>query len=586
MKPRRESGFALLLVFLMAAAIAITLYMQIPRVAFQSQRQKEQLLIERGEQYQRAIQLFVRANGRYPGKIEDLENFNNRRFLRGRYKDPITGKDEWRLVHVNAAGVLYDSVANKKKADEKTASSTEGQYVGVMPGLGETLPGQQNTNNPALRRRPSEGGAPAAVIGPDGQPIQVETTGIAPMPGQPLPPGAQPVPAGQPLPPGQPMTGIPGFPGAQPGGAPNPTGAMPVYPVGQNNPAQPGFNPANPNQLGPAPVGANNFGAPVLPGVPNPPGGIPPGQGFPNRQQNPVQLGVGQPGLGQAPNFGQQPGFGQTPAQPAGGQSSVGSQPYVGGGGSSVGSQPYVGGSSSVGAQPYMPGGVNPNPMPGNVGQMPQGFQPGGMQPGGLPPNFPQPFPQPGGGQPNFPQGSFQANPQVPQGAAPNQATQMIQNILTSPRQGGLGGAQPGGTQIGGGIAGVASLSEDPAIMTYNDHSNYNEWEFIYDFSKQRPLANLSGGGVVGTPVSQIGTPAGPAPGGGIGTGGIGTLGGGIGGGAIGGGPGAGAGPGLAMAPGAPAAGGNTPGTPAGGQNPAGAAGQPQLPTNLRMGRP
>ena len=57
---KNESGFALLLVFLMAAILAISLYMEIPRVAFETQRQKEQLLVERGEQYKRAIQLFVR----------------------------------------------------------------------------------------------------------------------------------------------------------------------------------------------------------------------------------------------------------------------------------------------------------------------------------------------------------------------------------------------------------------------------------------------------------------------------------------------------------------------------------------------
>jgi hypothetical protein len=43
-----ESGFALLLVFLMASLIAISLYMEMPRVAFQAERQKEQLLMERG----------------------------------------------------------------------------------------------------------------------------------------------------------------------------------------------------------------------------------------------------------------------------------------------------------------------------------------------------------------------------------------------------------------------------------------------------------------------------------------------------------------------------------------------------------
>src|SRR5438105_15231622 len=97
---QKESGYALMFVFLMAAVIAISLYMEIPRVAFETQRQKEQLLVERGEQYKRAIQLFMRANQRWPSKIEDLESTNNRRFLRKRYVDPMIGKDEWRVIHV------------------------------------------------------------------------------------------------------------------------------------------------------------------------------------------------------------------------------------------------------------------------------------------------------------------------------------------------------------------------------------------------------------------------------------------------------------------------------------------------------
>ena len=69
-----ERGFALLIVFLMAAAIALMLYQQMPRVAFESERDKEELLIDRGEQYKRAIQLYLAGeqaiSGAYrgPGK--------------------------------------------------------------------------------------------------------------------------------------------------------------------------------------------------------------------------------------------------------------------------------------------------------------------------------------------------------------------------------------------------------------------------------------------------------------------------------------------------------------------------------------
>src|SRR5271165_705494 len=105
---RGESGFAMLLVFVMAAVIAISMYYEMPRVAFESQRMREQLAIDRANEYKRAIQLFYRKYRTYPQNLDDLETTRNIRFLRRRYKDPLTGKD-WRLVHVGPGGQLTDS---------------------------------------------------------------------------------------------------------------------------------------------------------------------------------------------------------------------------------------------------------------------------------------------------------------------------------------------------------------------------------------------------------------------------------------------------------------------------------------------
>ena len=80
------------MVFVMAAVIAITLYIEMPRVAFESQRAKEQLLVDRGNEYKRAIQLFYRKMKRFPAKIEDLESTSNIRFLRRRYQRPYDRK--------------------------------------------------------------------------------------------------------------------------------------------------------------------------------------------------------------------------------------------------------------------------------------------------------------------------------------------------------------------------------------------------------------------------------------------------------------------------------------------------------------
>lgn len=171
-----ESGFAMLLIFAMASIVAISLYFALPRVAFESQRDKEQTLIDRGEQYKRSIQLFVRKNKRWPAKVEDLENTNGIRYLRRRYVDPMTGKDEWRLIHVNN-GILTDSLIKKK--DAKDAKSVDNFITELSPIGGVT--DTQGGVNPGLRKRASDqtpqsstdGSSPPTpgVIGPNGQPI-------------------------------------------------------------------------------------------------------------------------------------------------------------------------------------------------------------------------------------------------------------------------------------------------------------------------------------------------------------------------------------------------------------------------------
>src|SRR5579864_8989409 len=115
-----ESGFALLLVFVLAAGIAIGMYMELPRVAFESQRMREQMAIDRGMQYAHAIQLFQRKFGAFPQNLDDLETKRNIRFLRHRYMDPLTGK-EYRLIHVGPAGMLTDSLVQPAPAPGQSA---------------------------------------------------------------------------------------------------------------------------------------------------------------------------------------------------------------------------------------------------------------------------------------------------------------------------------------------------------------------------------------------------------------------------------------------------------------------------------
>ncbi len=392
-RPRRnsKSGFALLLVFLMAAILAIALYEEIPRVGFQTQRNKEQLLMERGEQYKIAIRRFQRTNGRYPANLDELEKLNNKRFLRQRYKDPLTGKDEWRLIHT-ANGMLTDSKNQQQgQGKDKPVNMSDG-FLAEMPGLGSTPAGTGGANA-AARRRASEGGT-------------TDPTGQIPGSGAPLP-GAN----GQLGPNGQPVTSangnVPGAPGMPPG----------------------------------------------IPGVPGLPG------------TNPGAT----PGMPGAPVNSQ---TGGASAQPAGNS-------FVGSG------TPFLGGGSPVGAQPNNPAGTNPV----YAGQNPAYPTAAGSN----------------GAAPGFP------NPGATTGQA-NQAAGMINSILTSPRPGGLAGIQSQAGVSGGGvgIAGVASTLDADSIMEYADHTNYSEWEFIYDGRWQPPADPRQGNG--GTAVSQMGNMSGSSP--------------------------------------------------------------------------
>ena len=399
-----ESGYALLFVYCMAATVAILLYMQLPRAAFEAQRDKEQLLIDRGEQYTRAITLYVRKFNRFPADFDALESSQNLRFLRRRYPDPMTGKDEWRIIHVGPGGVFTDSVLYTKKKDpnqpqaEKQTFITEMQQVGGNPVDPNAA---QNVNAGTRRRASDQAGAPGQAGA-----VEVNTP-----PGS-LDPNAQHLPGavdanGQPLPGpvgpnGQPMQGtigpngqpIPGFNGLQPGQVPNgPVQVLPdgrVVPVGVGNQALP------PPQTPPA--------FQLTPGAPTQPAGqFPPGVAV-------------QPGAQQPSGFGIQPGM------------------------------PAIGAAAAIINNQLL----NPRPggAPAGIGQAVDQF-----------------------GRPVAAPATPAVGTPVSQAAPP----------------------QTGQTIIGGGIGGVASKKEQEGIKTYRDRTTYNEWEFVYDLTKDTSMAGRAG---------------------------------------------------------------------------------------------
>jgi type II secretory pathway pseudopilin PulG len=124
-----QRGYMLITLMLALAMITIGLLVVLPEIKQQIRRDREEELRHRGTAYMRAIQHFYKKFGRYPSRVEELENTNNIRFLRKRYKDPInrdpaTGKErDFKFLH------------------QTDISLNNGPVLGQTPGQGG-LPGQ------------------------------------------------------------------------------------------------------------------------------------------------------------------------------------------------------------------------------------------------------------------------------------------------------------------------------------------------------------------------------------------------------------------------------------------------------------
>src|SRR5450755_1357746 len=100
---RNENGYIMLTLLLAMALMVIFAGVIVPSITFEIKHDREEEMIHRGVQYSRAIRTYYKKFGRYPTKIEDLENTNNLRFLRKRYKDPENCKNgkcaDFKLLH-------------------------------------------------------------------------------------------------------------------------------------------------------------------------------------------------------------------------------------------------------------------------------------------------------------------------------------------------------------------------------------------------------------------------------------------------------------------------------------------------------
>jgi len=99
-RAHRQQGYVLLTMMLFLTLVLIAATAAAPKIAFQIKRDREEELIHRGVEYSRAIRKFSKRTGRFPNRLEELEDTSGLRFIRKLYKDPITGGD-FKLLHVS-----------------------------------------------------------------------------------------------------------------------------------------------------------------------------------------------------------------------------------------------------------------------------------------------------------------------------------------------------------------------------------------------------------------------------------------------------------------------------------------------------
>lgn len=113
------------------AILSVMMLVALPTWRHQAQREKEAELIFRGEQYARAIGLYQRKlAGALPPSIDILVE---QKFLRKKYKDPITGDDFLPVFANSAAGMQQQPGGAPVPARGRGAMTFQSQTRGAQP---------------------------------------------------------------------------------------------------------------------------------------------------------------------------------------------------------------------------------------------------------------------------------------------------------------------------------------------------------------------------------------------------------------------------------------------------------------------
>jgi hypothetical protein len=173
-RKRGERGYVLLVFLLTVSVLSVGLLAMVESVDFQIKRDQEEEFIHRGVEYSRAVRRYVKKFGHYPPSIDALENSGNLRFLRRRYKDPLTKKDFKVLHYGDIPGLNPGNLAGGNPSIPAANSQVGAAQIGNgQPAVLPNSATESAAPNPNGTAQPSQGASQGETATPQ-TPEEVE----------------------------------------------------------------------------------------------------------------------------------------------------------------------------------------------------------------------------------------------------------------------------------------------------------------------------------------------------------------------------------------------------------------------------
>ena len=156
-----EEGFTLVAVIFLVALLTLSLSVALPKISKEIQRDRELETMNRGKQYIRGVKMYYKKFNAYPPNVDALvKPTNNIRFLRKKYADPTTGKEDWKPVRVGqnkaptAMGFFGQPLGRSTVAGVGPGAGGSG-LSGISSSLSQQTPATDSSATPTDTNNPS-----------------------------------------------------------------------------------------------------------------------------------------------------------------------------------------------------------------------------------------------------------------------------------------------------------------------------------------------------------------------------------------------------------------------------------------------